>query len=390
MEEIKVKYPIGDQDFKSIIEGGFLYVDKTQYIKKILDGNKYYFLARPRRFGKSLFLSTLRYFFEGKRELFKGLNIDSSDWAWEPYPVLHLDLNTNKYAETGILDGILERHFRKWEKEYNLDISDTEPSQRFASIIEAAHEKTGRKVVILVDEYDKPLAGNVKIDDNLEHYCSVLDSVYSNLKSPAEHIKLVFVTGVSRFSNLSVFSNLNHLNDISFNDTFADICGITEQELLYNFKHGIERLATKQGKGYELVVKLLKQNYDGYRFTPAGSELYNPWAVLNAMEESRIATYWNGTQEYPLIAKRLRNLEVDMGYILTGYWNLDALTLLDLQNTNPAALLYQAGYLTIADYDPNRNTARLRVPNDEARAALFKIGVSFSSTTRRIEGWIIE
>ncbi|MDE6785719.1 MAG: AAA family ATPase, partial [Muribaculaceae bacterium] len=189
-----VKYPIGQQDFKTLREDNSLYVDKTQFIEKIVSSpNRYYFLARPRRFGKSLFLSSLQYFFEGRRDLFKGLYIDSTDWNWESYPVLRLDLNTEKYEVQGLLDSLLDNTFKKWEKKYDIkEIAET-LSTRFQNIIAAAHEKTGRQVVILVDEYDKPLVGNLNIDDNFEHYRAKLASVYSNFKSSAEHIRLVFL-----------------------------------------------------------------------------------------------------------------------------------------------------------------------------------------------------
>ena len=214
-------YAIGQQDFSVLRTDGAIYVDKTEYIYKIVNSNSnYFFLARPRRFGKSLFLSTLRYFFEGRRELFKGLYVDSTDWDWEPYPVLRLDLNTDRYAEQGKLGGVLDNLFIRWEREYGVEIIADSHSQRFQNIIEAAHEKTGRKVVILVDEYDKPLVGNLNKQDNFEHYRSALASLYSNFKSSAEHIRLVFLTGVSRFSKLSVFSDLNNINDITFDNLY--------------------------------------------------------------------------------------------------------------------------------------------------------------------------
>ena len=188
MEEINIKYPIGEQDFKMLREGGFSYIDKTRYIEKIKDDSKYIFLGRPRRFGKSLFLSTLKYFFEGKRDLFKGLYIDSTNWDWQPYPVFRLDLNTDSYDEPGRLDGVIDRLFRKWEKTYEVNVKDSDFSQRFSTILEAAHEKTGRQVVILVDEYDKPLVANIHNKDNIEHYRNRLSAIYSNFKSSAEHI----------------------------------------------------------------------------------------------------------------------------------------------------------------------------------------------------------
>ena len=371
MEEKKVKYAIGQQDFKSLRENGFLYVDKTKYIEKLVDGSQYYFLARPRRFGKSLFLSTLRYFFEGRRELFKGLYIDSSDWKWEPYPVLYLDLNTDKFAEPGILDGVLDNLFKKWEKLYGITEIAENLSTRFLNIIETAHEKTGRQVVILVDEYDKPLVSNLKSADNFEHYRTKLASLYSNFKSSAEHIRLVFLTGISRFSKLSVFSDLNNLDDISFDDDYADICGITEKELTENFHNGIRALAAKRNEDFDTTCSRLKLNYDGYRFAPEGSDIYNPWSVLNCLKKSRIGAYWNATGAATIIVEALRNADVDIEATINGSWDLDDLAGLDLLNADPTALLYQTGYLTISTYDTDNNLVRLKVPNEEVRKGLF-------------------
>lgn len=371
MEEKRVKYAIGDQDFKSLRTGGFLYVDKTKYIERILEGNKYYFLARPRRFGKSLFLSTLRYFFEGQRNLFTGLYIDTIDWDWQAYPVLRLDLNTDKYADPGILDGVLDNLFREWEEKYGVEKNAENLSTRFRNILKTVHEKTAHQVVILVDEYDKPLVGNLHKDTNFEHYRAKLASIYSNFKSSAEHIRLVFLTGVSRFSKLSVFSDLNNIKDITFADEFADVCGITEKELLDNFQQGIERLAIKRKIGYEESCSLLKKNYDGYRFSPEGSEIYNPWSVLNAMDESRIGAYWNATGTASIIAEAIRDADVDIRETLNAEWDLDDLAGLDLLNTDPTALLYQTGYLTISEYEPESNTVRLKIPNEEVRKGLF-------------------
>lgn len=383
---MKVKYAIGDQDFRSLREGKCLYIDKTLYIDRIVNsGTKYYFLARPRRFGKSLFLSTLRYFFEGKRELFKGLHVDSIDWDWEQYPVLYLDLNTDRYAESGMLDGVLDRMFREWEKKYDIIPMDNDHSQRFASIIKAAHEKTGRQVVILVDEYDKPLSGNLKKSDNFEHYRTKLASIYSNLKSAAEHIRLVLLTGISRFSKLSVFSDLNNLSDISFSDEFADICGITEPELLDNFQTGISSLAGKYRISFEDMSGRLKKNYDGYRFAPEGSDIYNPWSILKAMQELRLGDYWADTGAPTIIAEALRNADVDLERILNARWRLRRLAGLDLLNADPTALLYQTGYLTMSEYDLDTDTVRLKVPNEEVTKALFNDLLGYYVKTRRRE-----
>ena len=370
--EDKYRYAIGQQDFKTMRVRNAHYVDKTAFIEKIVRSNsQYYFLARPRRSGKSLFLSTLRYFFEGKRELFKGLYIDFTDWDWEEYPVLYLDLNTDRYAEKGMLDEVLNILFREWEAKYEVPEISESLSQRFRNIIKYAHLSTGKQVVILVDEYDKPLVGNLDKDDNFEHYRAALASIYSNFKSSAEHIRLVFLTGVSRFSKLSVFSDLNNISDISFSDDFADVCGITERELHENFPEGIERLAVKRGIEYAEALKLLKENYDGYRFTPGGSDIYNPWSLLKALEEPRIGNFWNATGAASIVAKVLRDADVDIEEILNAQWDLSKLAGLDLRNADPTALLYQTGYLTIGDYDSRRDTVRLKVPNNEVKDGLF-------------------
>lgn len=368
----KVKYPIGDQDFKSVRENGFLYVDKTEYIEKILDSSKYMFLARLRRFGKSLFLSTLRYFFEGKRELFKGLYIDSIDWDWAEYPVLKLDLNTDRYDEPGLLEGVLERMFQDWEEKYEVKVGPSLPySQRFSRIIEKAHRVTGRQVVILVDEYDKPLVGNLNKDDNFEHYRAKLASLYSNFKSSAEHIRLVLLTGVSRFSKLSVFSDLNNISEITFDSEFADICGITEKELLENFQEGIMNFAEEYGISYEDALVRLKKNYDGYRFAKKGSDIYNPWSVLCALAKKNISNYWGREGKATIVAKALRNVDADLESVLSTVVSMRTLVGLDLTSINPIALLYQTGYLTIKDYDAETDYVTLGVPNLEVRQSLF-------------------
>ncbi len=368
----KDRYAIGQQDFKTLREDDALYVDKTAFVEKIARSKtKYYFLARPRRFGKSLFLSTLKYFFEGQRDLFKGLYIDSTNWDWSPYPVLHLDLNSDKYEGQGRLESVLNTLFVRWEAKYGVtEIADAF-SQRFKNIIRSAHEKTGKQVIILVDEYDKPLVGNLHKDEIFDHYRAKLAGLYSNFKSSAEHIRLVFLTGISRFSKLSVFSDLNNLDDISFDDEYADICGITEKELLENLHEGISELALKRKEDFSTTCAKLKQSYDGYRFAPGGSDIYNPWSVLSCLKKGRIGDYWLDTGAPSVIAEALYDAEVDIEAILNGEWKLRRLAGLDLRNANPTALLYQAGYLTIGAYDLEYDEVRLKVPNDEVREGLF-------------------
>ncbi|MDE6297321.1 MAG: ATP-binding protein, partial [Muribaculaceae bacterium] len=370
----RMKYPIGQQDFKTLRMRDCVYVDKTRFIDKIVhEGSQYYFFARPRRFGKSLFLSTLQYFFEGERELFKGLYIDKTDWKWEKYPVLRLDLNTTRYETAEMLKAALDRNFRSWEEQYDIEVKDNDYSQRFATIIKAAHEKTGLQVVILVDEYDKPLVGNLNNNDNLDHYRVELSSLYSNFKSSAEHIRLVFLTGVSRFSKLSVFSDLNNLNDITFDEGFSDICGITEKEMFDYFTESIEELAYKSDMSFEDTCEELKRNYDGYRFTKSGSYIYNPWSVLNCLDKKEIANYWNETGMPTLLAESLKRVNADLEKTFNIYCTEDELKGLDLLNPNPLALLFQTGYLTIKCYNSKIRRIRLGLPNNEVKKGFLNV-----------------
>lgn len=367
-------YPIGDQSFVSIRSGGFKYVDKTRYVERLVSAaSKYYFLARPRRFGKSLFLDTIKCFFEGRRELFRGLYIDNADWDWKQYPVLKIDLNIERYQQKEDLDNVIERQFRKWEEQYGAAPGGASLSGRFANIIEAAHESTGLPVVILVDEYDKPLISNLGNPEMLEFYRSRLAAIYSNFKSAAEHIRLVFLTGVSRFSKLSVFSDLNNIRDISFSNEFADACGISEAELHANFREGITEMSERYHVTYEEMSMLLKKNYDGYRFAIQGSEMYNPWSVLNAMTERVIANYWSQTGMPTLIAEALKRDHADLEDAFNSYCTLNELQGYDLADLKPQPLLYQTGYLTIKEYDPEMNMLRLGIPNVEVEQSLFEV-----------------
>ncbi|MDE6794933.1 MAG: ATP-binding protein [Muribaculaceae bacterium] len=379
-------YPIGEQDFKSLREMGSIYVDKTRFIEKLIfSGSKYYFLARPRRFGKSLFLSTIRYFFQAERSLFKGLAIDSTKWDWQKHPVLRLDLNMERYAEPGRLDMVLDNQFNIWEKEYDVIPKAEDLPSRFKNIIAAAHAKFGRQVVILVDEYDKPLVGNLDKDKEelFEHYRAKLASIYSNFKSSAEHIRIVFLTGVSRFSKLSVFSDLNNLNDITFDDEYADICGITEKELIEYFSVGIHTLAERRNTSFDEARHLLKKNYDGYRFAKNGSEIYNPWSILCALSKKDIANYWVQTGMATLLGEALKCVNVDLEDFLNTECLPEELVGLDLKDPNPLALLYQTGYLTIKDFDFDSNLFTLGVPNNEVKEGLFKMLIPYYTSIRQ-------
>ncbi len=367
-----VKYPIGQQSFETLRKGNYLYVDKTLFIEKIINGPQFYFLGRPRRFGKSLFLSTLKCFFEAKQDLFKDLYIDSTDWEWEPYPVLYLDFNTQKYKEDGNLEDLIDDHLRKWEAEYGVEPEIMNDSIRFAQVIKAASEKTGKGVVILVDEYDKPLVNNLHERERFEKYRSQLATLYSNFKSSADYIRLVFLTGVSRFGKLSVFSDLNNIKDISFDNRFSDICGITEEELRSNFRKGISELAEANGRSEEEELHHLKKQYDGYHFSPKCVDIYNPFSLLHVMDTSQYGNYWIESGTPSLLADQLKRTNADLEKLMSSEAGETTLKGLDLDNINPIALLYQTGYLTIKKYEQEFRAYKLGSPNNEVKEGFFE------------------
>lgn len=308
--------------------------------------------------------------------------------------VLRLDLNTDRYADTDQLEVVLDSLFNKWERLYEVDKIYPSLSQRFKTIIETAHEKTGLPVVILIDEYDKPLVTNLNYDNRFEFHRSCLASLYSNFKSSAEHIQLVFITGVSRFSKLSIFSDLNNLKDITFTDNYADICGITHQELLDNFQEGLQRLAYHNAISIDEALTALKTNYDGYRFAKRGSDIYNPWSLLNALDESVIANYWNDTGFPSLIAETLKRINANIEKVFNSYCSDYELRGFDLLDPNPKALLFQTGYLTIKEFIPEINTFRLGIPNKEVKTGLFTTLLPYyvkckSSTPNETVGTIV-
>lgn len=371
MNDDRKTYPIGQQDFKTLRDGGAVYVDKTEFIRKIVDTNdKYYFLARPRRFGKSLFLSTIRYFFEGRRDLFGGLSIDSLNWDWQQYPVLYIDLNAGEYTNPDNLDIVIDNLLLKWEKKYQVPVTTTDITTRFTNVIEGAFSATGKQVVILVDEYDKPLVKNLN-KESFDAYREKLSALYSNFKTCAEHIRLVFLTGVSRFSKLSVFSGLNNLKDISFSNEFADICGITQSEVLDYFKPGIEALANEYDIPYDEACSRLKKNYDGYRFTWKGSEIYNPWSLLNCLSERKISNFWNETGFPSILVEALVRINVDLEKFFSVYCKEEELKGFDLLDPKPIALMYQTGYITIKDFNRRLMRYRLGIPNNEVKQGFF-------------------
>lgn len=372
MEKEALKYPIGDQSFSSVREGGFVYVDKSMYIEKLMKSSKYYFLSRPRRFGKSLFVSMLKCFFEGRRELFKGLYIDTIDWEWEPWPVFYLDLNINKYSSFSDLDTVLESFINTLETEYGIVPKQSDHPIRLANLLRRAYEKTGKRVVILVDEYDKPLVNNINDRETFEAYRDKLTSLYANFKSSADYIQMVFLTGVSRFGKLSIFSALNNIRDISFEDEFAAICGITSDELTAYFNDGIKALSQKDLLTYDEELHKLKNWYDGYHFTPECPDIFNPYSILNAMAKKRYGNYWIESGTPTLLAEQLKKKQANLEELINSRCSENELTGLDIDDLRLKALFYQAGYLTIKDYNPRWDIYTLGLPNEEVTEGFYE------------------
>ncbi|MDE5806995.1 MAG: ATP-binding protein [Muribaculaceae bacterium] len=358
------KYPIGIQTFSSIIEEGFTYVDKTGFIPALLKG-RYYFLSRPRRFGKSLLLSTLHAYFEGRRDLFKGLALENADVDWEPSPVLHFDFNSEDFTQMEGLNHLLDSYLSYHEKIYGGGEKDASIPQRFRDLIRSAYEKTQRKVVILIDEYDKPLLGIEENGEVFEKNQSLLKGFFGNLKSMDRYIRFAFITGVARFNKVSIFSDLNNLYDISMTEEYADICGWTEKELVDNFRPGILRLAEAGEMSEEETLKALRGFYDGYLFAPKGSRLYNPFSVLLALQNREIAPYWFETGTPTFLARRIRERGVAMPSLNGIYRKRESLVAVGMNSADAVPLMFQTGYLTIESYDPRMRRMQLRFPNRE-------------------------
>lgn len=359
------KYPIGIQNFAKLIEGGYTYVDKTEFISSLVSREACYFLSRPRRFGKSLLLSTLHAYFAGRQELFKGLHIYSINRDWDAHPVFHFDLNSEDYSQNEALTQLLDRQLSEYENKYGIDKKDETISGRFARLIKTSFIQTGRRVVILVDEYDKPLLGIEENQNLFSRNQTILKSLFGNLKSMDEYIRFAMITGVARFNKVSIFSDLNNFYDISLSDKYADICGLTEKELLKFFEKGIAELALKRGEGFETTMTNLREFYDGYLFSEEGSYLYNPFSVLLALQNRRIEPYWYETGTPTFLAKRIKKSGIILPDLNKIWCMRSDLTAVGFDTYNPIGLMFQTGYLTIDTYDKKRNRYRLRFPNRE-------------------------
>ena len=382
---MSIKYPIGIQNFEKLRKDGYIYVDKTALMYQLVDRGSYYFLSRPRRFGKSLLISTLEAYFEGKRELFEGLAVEKLEKDWVKRPVLHLDLNTEKYEDPESLENILNDTLCNWERIYGTEPSETSLPLRFKGIIRRAHEQTGHRVAILVDEYDKPMLQAIGNEELQKSFRSILQAFYSVIKTMDGSIKFAFLTGVTKFGKISVFSALNNLKDMSMDERYIDICGITEREIHLYFEEVLHTLANKQRMTYEETCAELKECYDGYHFTENSIGIYNPFSLLNTFDQLKFGNYWFETGTPTYLVELLKMHNYDLHNIENVETDEDTLNSIDSSSTNPIPVIYQSGYLTIKDYDRRFGTYYLGFPNREVDEGFMKFLLPFYADTNKVD-----
>ena len=371
-----MKYPIGIQSFENIRTGGYVYVDKTALVYQLADRGKYYFLSRPRRFGKSLLLSTLEAYFLGKKELFEGLALEQLETEWKRYPVLHLDLNVDKYDTPNNLDQVLNEALAQWETIYGSNPNEVTLSLRFKGIIRRAFEQTGKQVVVLVDEYDKPLLSTIDRKELHDAYRDTLKGFFGVLKTQDPYIHFALLTGVSRFCHVSIFSDLNNLEDISMVPDYADICGISEQELHTYFEESICALASANSLSYEETCGKLREQYDGYHFYPNTTGIYNPFSLLSTFQNKSFQDYWFRTGTPTFLVKLLQKNDYELKELKGLYVDGSALQSVDEEYADPIPVLFQSGYLTISGYDSEMGY-RLDFPNREVERGFFNFLVPY-------------
>lgn len=373
------KLPIGIQSFEFLRSEGYLYVDKTELVYRLVTKGKPYFLNRPRRFGKSLLLSTLEAYFKGKKELFEGLAIEKLEQNWFEYPVLHLSLNAEKYDSRERLERMLELQLESWEEMYGVDKGTMTYSGRFITISRRAYEQTGRRVVVLVDEYDKPMLQTFDKPDLQEDFCKTLTAFYTVLKDADPYLQFVFITGVTKFAQMGIFSTLNQLNDISFDLEYNTLCGMTRAEIETVFVPELQELALQAETNYDEAIEQLTRQYDGYRFTPEKgfTPMFNPFSVLNALAKSRFGDYWFASGTPTFLVEILKKTNFDLRE-LDGIEVSSASLSDDRANiSNPVPMIYQSGYLTIKSFDQRFRTYTLGFPNEEVKYGFLNFVAPF-------------
>jgi len=371
-----MKYPIGIQNFEDLRRNGYKYVDKTNFVYKLADEGKYYFLSRPRRFGKSLFLSTLEAYFQGKKELFEGLAIYDLETEWKKYPIFHIDLNTANFREKDSLYNVLNDYLTGWEDKYGARDSEVTLPLRFKGVIARAAEKEVCGVVILIDEYDKPILQTLRDPELQAEHRAQLKAFYSVLKTQDRYIKFAFLTGVTKFGKVSVFSDLNNLTDISMDHRYVNICGTTEEELKSYFKEGISELASANGDSESETIDKLRMRYGGYHFEKNSEGIYNPFSVLNTLAKHRYKDYWFETGTPTFLIELLKEHGYRLPDLNKEQVSANVMSSMDSSFPNPIPVIYQSGYLTIKGYDERFKKYQLGFPNKEVEEGFLNLLLS--------------
>lgn len=396
-----MKYPIGIQDFATIREDGYVYVDKTALVYKLATEGKVYFLSRPRRFGKSLLVSTLDYYFQGRKDLFQGLAIDSLETEWKSYPVFHVDFNSTMFQDGKALRDYVAATVKQWESQYGYAGDDSYDSgKRFAELLAYVHKTTGRRSVVLVDEYDKPLLDvldtglKTRDDDGNERLIEdynreILKGFYSTFKAADQDLKFVLLTGVTKFSQVSVFSGFNQPMDISMDSRYDALCGITKDELESVFHNEIDEMAGEAGVSGEEMRQTLKRHYDGYHFSRKSTDIFNPFSVLNALSCKEIQDYWFRTGTPTYLVRLLNHTDENLNELTGKYYDASEFVDYKADVERPLPMIYQSGYITIKDYDRYSNSYMLDLPNNEVKKGFLTLLASNYFGSRESAGTVV-
>ena len=398
-----MKYPIGIQSFDQIIREDYVYIDKTDLIYDLVENGKIYFLSRPRRFGKSLLLSTLACYFQGRKELFEGLAIARLEKDWLQYPIFRVDFNGGNYTQPGELEKTIESYIAKWEMQYGKDPLETTTGDRFKGVLQRASLQNGRRAVVLIDEYDKPILDVLDTDTFThnhegkrllleDHHREILKAFYSTFKGADEYLKFVLLTGVTKFSQVSVFSGFNQPDDISMDERYESLCGITQEELESYFEEPIARLAASEQATVEAMKERLKHQYDGYHFGRSMKDIYNPFSILNAFKKNEIRDYWFSTGTPTYLIRLLQHSREQMNELTGKYYAPSMFVDYKADVEQPLPMIYQSGYLTIKEYNRRMDTYLLDFPNNEVRKGfLSMLAASYLKPKHReVTSWIVD
>ncbi len=396
-----MKYPIGIQSFEQIIEGGYAYVDKTALVYDLVHNGHIYFLCRPRRFGKSLLVSTLKCYFEGKKELFKGLAIDRLETEWKQYPVFHIDFNGTDFTEVGILDRVLEEFVSKSEQLYGKDELAPTLGSRFKAVLKNAQKKTGNRAVVLIDEYDKPLLDVMDLGASIntdlgkmtleEYNRNRLKGFYSVFKAADEDLQFVLLAGVTKFSQVSVFSGFNQPDDISMDERYEALCGITEEELYSVFDEPIKAMAQRYKVSEDEMKYKLKRKFDGYHFSPNMLDIYNPFSILNSLSKKMLSDFWFRTGTPTYLVRLLSHCKENLNELTGKYYSTSSFADYRADMEAPLPMVYQSGYLTIKGWNMDMDSYLLDFPNDEVKNGfLTMVATSYLKPREQTDAFVLQ